>query len=238
MTDDVIDLIRGVNPCPDELPAPLIQPVLRRLEGTDHGRGSQARRSRRPNLGATMGALGVATAVAVAVLAFALLGHTRSRTATPNAASSTTSTAASTTSAPPGQDNLSGTWSGRYSGVYGSGTFTISWQQSRWTETSPGVWHANLNGSIKLSAFAEVLGIRGTVLTNCRQAPCYHGDIIKFRTLRVAPSVLGGTWGWGPERAIVYTGRASAPDMHGSYHTPNGGDINGRGVWSAKRLGQ
>lgn len=233
MSDNVIDLIRGVNPFPDELPAPPIQPVLRRLEGGDRGPRSPARRQLRPNLDATIGALGVATAVVVAVFAIALLGHTRSRTATLSAATSTTTAASTTSAAPPGQDNLTGTWRGHYSGTFGSGTLTISWQQSGWKETSPGIWHSNLNGSMTLSNPSETLPIGGTVVTNCRQAPCYHGELIEFRTVGVA--AFGGTWGWYPQHAIVYTARVSARDLHGSYQTPSG---NNGGVWSARQLPQ
>lgn len=85
-----MDLIRGVNPVPDELPAPPIQPVLRRLERGDKARGLPARGGRRPNLSAAMGAFGVATAIAVAVLAIVVLGHSRSGTAAPNAVASRT----------------------------------------------------------------------------------------------------------------------------------------------------
>jgi hypothetical protein len=197
MSDNVIDLIRGVNPFPDELPAPAIEPVRRRLEGGDRGTRSPARKARLPTLDATLGALGVATAVAVAVLAIALLGHSRSRTATSNAAISTTS------AAPLGQDNLSGTWSGHFTRAYYSGgTLLISWRQSGWKQTSPGIWHSNLNGSIKLSNLPsfEVLLIRGTVLTTCRQTTCYQG--ITFHTVGVEPSlsVLGGGLDRKPNR--------------------------------------
>ena len=230
MSDNVIDLIRGVNPFPDELPAPPIQPVMRRLEGGDQGSRSSARMQLRPTLDATLGALGVATVVAVAVLMIALAGHTRSWTAIRHGATSTSA-------APPRQDNLTGTWRGLYTGVYGSGTLTISWQQSAWKEGSPGIWHAHVNGSITLSPPSETLPIRGTVLTTCRQAPCHHGDLINFHTV-VEPSLVGSTWGHSSKRGIAYKGTVSTSRMHGSYQTPNGGRLNGRGVWSARQLGQ
>jgi hypothetical protein len=75
------------------------------------------------------------------------------------------------------------------------------------------------------------------VLTNCRQAACDHGDLIKFRTIGVGPPLLGGTWSWSSERGVVYKGTVSAPDMHGSYQTPMGSGVR-RGVWSARQLGQ
>jgi hypothetical protein len=144
-------------------------------------------------------------------------------------------TAASTTSAaPPGQDNLSGTWSGHFTAAYYSGgTLLISWRQSGWKETSPGIWHSNLDGSIKLSNLPsfEVLLIRGTVLTTCHHATCDQG-IVNFRTVGVEPSlsVLGGGWSGNP---IVYHGRVSANDMHGGYQWRPG-----LGLWSARRLRQ
>jgi hypothetical protein len=230
MSDNVIDLIRGVNPFPDELPAPAIEPIRHRLEGGNRGPRSPARKARLPTLDATVGALGVATAVAVAVLVIALLGHSRSRTATSHVAAS----AASTTSAAPfGLDNLSGTWSGHFSPAdYSGGTLLISWRQSGWKQTSPGIWHSNLNGTIKLSNLPpyEILLIRGTVLTTCRHAQCHEG--ITFHTVGVKPSlsVLGGGWTGNP---IVYNGSVSANDMHGTYQWgwP-------RGFWRARQLGR
>ena len=236
MSDNLIDLIRGANPFPGELPAPAIEPVRRRLEGGDRGPRSPARRARLPILDATLGALGVATAVAVAVLAIALLGHIRSRTANSNAANSTTTAASTTSAAPRGLDNLSGTWSGHFTPAYYSGgTLLISWRQSGWKQTSPGIWRSNLNGSIKLSNLPsyDVLLIRGTVLTTCRQATCDQG--IRFHTAGFEPSlsVLGGGWTGNP---IVYNGRVSGNDMHGTYQWGPRGPW--QGLWSASRLGR
>jgi hypothetical protein len=53
---------------------------------------------------------------------------------------------------PPATVNLSGRWSGEYSGVF-HGTFTLDWTQSR----------SRLNGTIKLSSPRTTLSISGTV---------------------------------------------------------------------------
>jgi hypothetical protein len=159
-----------------------------------------------------------------------LLGHCRSRTGISNAATATTS------AAPLGQDNLSGSWSGHFTPAYYSGgTLLISWRQSGWKQTSPGIWHSSLNGSIKLSNLPsfEVLLVRGTVLRTCRQGTCDQG--LRFHTIGVEPSLslLGGGWIGNP---IVYNGRVSGNDMHGTYQW--GPRRPWRGLWSATRLGQ
>jgi hypothetical protein len=151
---------------------------------------------------------------AVAVMALGCAGSSKSGT---TKSVSTTSAAATTSAAPPGQDNLTGVWSGHHTGAY-SGTLTITWQQSGWKQRSPGVFRSNVDGSIKLSAPPGTLSIHGTVLTNCPQAPCNVGDSIKF-----------GTVGGG---GITYTGTVSQPHMSGSYRT-----ANGRGSWSASQVG-
>ncbi len=92
MSNRETELIRRVNPVPDGLPAPPIEPVLRRLDQELAVPDSARRRPGLPSLGGVMAALAVVTAVAVAVLALVLLGHTRSRTAkTPDAPATTTS---------------------------------------------------------------------------------------------------------------------------------------------------
>ena len=75
MTDKVIDAIRRVDPCPNQMPGPPIEIVLRRLHDQPTDPAPPRARFRRPRL-ATMAAIlsGVVTA-AVAVLALALLGH-------------------------------------------------------------------------------------------------------------------------------------------------------------------
>ena len=92
MSDREIDLIRGVNPLPDGLPAPPIEPVLRRLDqALTDPRSAPRRRPGLPTLGAMMAPLAAAVAVTVAVFAIVLLGHTRSHTArTPSAPATTT----------------------------------------------------------------------------------------------------------------------------------------------------
>ncbi len=84
MSDRVIDAIRDVDPCPEELSAPPIEFMLRRLgdEPVDAGPPAPRRHPR-----GTMFAVAVpgAVAVAIAVLAIVVLGHARhaGRTAGP-----------------------------------------------------------------------------------------------------------------------------------------------------------
>lgn len=75
MTDEVLDAIRGVDPCPDEMPAPPIEMVLRRLHDEGADAAPTRARSRRPHA-ATLTAIvsGLVTA-SVATLALVLLGH-------------------------------------------------------------------------------------------------------------------------------------------------------------------
>jgi hypothetical protein len=70
-----MDQIRGANPFPDELSAPPIQSVLRRLEGVPAAVPATRRRGRLPSVGAVMVAVSSVTAVAIAVLAIVVLGH-------------------------------------------------------------------------------------------------------------------------------------------------------------------
>jgi len=85
VSDSVIDAIRQVDPCPEELGPPPIDMVHRRLaEAPDLD--SPARRSRRPNVSAMAVTASSLVVVAVAVLAIALLGHAhrRGRTVQPS----------------------------------------------------------------------------------------------------------------------------------------------------------
>jgi hypothetical protein len=75
MTDQLIDAIRRVDPCPDQMPGPPIEIVLRRLHDQPTEPEPPRARFRRPRL-ATMAAIlsGLVTA-GVAVAALVLLGH-------------------------------------------------------------------------------------------------------------------------------------------------------------------
>jgi hypothetical protein len=135
------------------------------------------------------------------------------------AAGSTTSAASSTSAAPPqDQTDLTGTWTGHYSGA-DNGTLTIVWHQSGWKQRSRGVFDSNLDGSIKLSSQPGTLSIHGTVHTNCPQQPCNVPDAIKFDT------VGGG--------GITYEGKLGHPDISGDYRTATGAS----GSWSANQIG-
>jgi hypothetical protein len=75
MTDEVLDAIRRVDPCPDPMPGPRIEMVLRRLH--DHPADpapSRARSGRRRLATVTAIVSGLVTA-SVAALALVLLGH-------------------------------------------------------------------------------------------------------------------------------------------------------------------
>jgi hypothetical protein len=74
MSDSVIDAIRQVDPCPDELPPPPIEIVRRRLRNEPVGAEPPAS-PRRPRLGVSAVVLSSAAVAAVAVLAIVLLAH-------------------------------------------------------------------------------------------------------------------------------------------------------------------
>ena len=76
MSDRLIDAIRGVDPCPSELPAAPIEAVLRRLREEPSGATAPAAGRRRPTLGAVAIVLSSTAVVAIAALAIAVLGHT------------------------------------------------------------------------------------------------------------------------------------------------------------------
>jgi hypothetical protein len=113
------------------------------------------------------------------------------RTPAASAPASTAAAAASTAS------GLSGSWSGQYSGNY-QGTFALRWHQSG----------SNLKGTIRISAPATSLIIRGTVVNG----------VIRF-----------GTVG---SLAITYSGSVSGNTMSGTYQV--GG--SNAGPWSASKV--
>jgi hypothetical protein len=80
MSDDTIEVIRGVNPFPVELPAPAIEPLLARLDAEQ----TTASRDRpRPRYGGLiLGACATAVTVAVALAALVLLSHGHPRQST------------------------------------------------------------------------------------------------------------------------------------------------------------
>lgn len=75
MSDVEIEQIRGVNPFRDELPAPPIELVLRRLEREAAIPSAGRRRVRLPSIGAVFVAASVLVTVAVVIVALAALGH-------------------------------------------------------------------------------------------------------------------------------------------------------------------
>jgi hypothetical protein len=77
MSDWLIDAIRRVDPCPNELPAPPIEDVLRRLREEPPGAEPVSTGRRRPARGAAALVLSSAVVLATAVLAIVVLGHTR-----------------------------------------------------------------------------------------------------------------------------------------------------------------
>jgi len=159
---------------------------------------------------------------AAAVMAVACGGSSKSgttqsaATATTAAPAAATTTAGSTTSAaPPGQDNLTGTYSGHQAGAY-SGTLTIIWQESGWKRTSSGAYHANLDGTIKLSNPAGTQSVQGTWRQTCLNG---HGPgcnknagAIQFRTVTGTPILYTGVWGSSNGSALSGSYRAAKGD--------------------------
>jgi hypothetical protein len=155
---------------------------------------------------------------AVAVLTAGCGGSGRVGTTKP---ASTTSAAANASGPPPGQDDLTGTWSGYASGAY-NGTLTIIWQESGWAVTgSHGDLRSKVDGTIKLSAPSGTQSIHGTVGSACpnNPPPCYQGAPITFTTVSGAGR-------------IIYTGTVAAPQMSGTYRTSKGS-----GTWNATQIG-
>ncbi len=165
---------------------------------------------------------------AAAVMAVACGGSSKSGTtnsaATPAAATTpatpTTPASSTTSAAPPGLDNLTGTYSGHQTGAY-NGTLTIIWQESGWKQTGTGTWHANLNGTIKLSNPAGTESVQGTWHVACPTAPCNNGGAIQFRTMSGTPILYTGVWGSSNGSAVS-----------GSYRA-----AKGRGSFSALQVG-
>jgi hypothetical protein len=75
MTDTVIEAIRRVDPCPDQIPGPPIELVLRRLQQPPSDPAPPGARFRRPRWATVTAILSALVTAAIAVLAFALLGH-------------------------------------------------------------------------------------------------------------------------------------------------------------------
>lgn len=75
MTDEVLDAIRRVDPCPDQLPGPPIEMVLRRLHDQAPDPALPGARSGRRRIGTATAILSGLVTVSVAVLALVLLGH-------------------------------------------------------------------------------------------------------------------------------------------------------------------
>jgi len=75
MSDEAIDAIRRVDPCPDQMPGPPIEIVLRRLHDQHTDPAPARARLRRPRVATVTAILSGLVTAAVAVLALALLGH-------------------------------------------------------------------------------------------------------------------------------------------------------------------
>jgi hypothetical protein len=217
---DELELVRQARPEVQVPDAGARQAARGALDRAIAGRaGPSGNRRWLGGVGRVIPALGVALAVGVVVLFLSLNAHTPTTSTRPTTpAQSTPSTAP-----PPDQTDLTGTWSGHYSGD-DNGTLTIIWQQSGWKERSRGVFHSNLGGSLKLSSPPGTLSIHGTVLTNCPTPPCTIPDAVRFETVSGGPR-------------IIYTGTlkhspAGGPVLSGSYQTPTG-----RGSWSASQVG-
>ena len=75
MSNDVIDAIRYVDPCPHEIPPPPVEIVLRRLREPPADSGPITARRRRSRLTAVPAILSVVVTASVAALALVLLGH-------------------------------------------------------------------------------------------------------------------------------------------------------------------
>lgn len=75
MTDQLIDAIRRVDPCPDQMPGPPIEIVLRRLQDQPTDPAPPRARFRRPRPATIAAILSGLVTAAVAVVALALLGH-------------------------------------------------------------------------------------------------------------------------------------------------------------------
>lgn len=171
-------------------------------------------------LGRVIPALGVALAIGVVVLFLSLSAHSPTTSPRPTTPANPTP---SVKQPPPEQTDLTGTWTGHYSGD-ANGTLTITWQQWGWKERSRGVFHSSLGGSMKLSSAPGTLSIHGAVLSNCPTPPCHIPDAVRFETVSGGPR-------------ITYTGTlqhsaAGGAVLSGSYQTPTG-----RGSWSASQVG-
>ncbi len=75
MTHKVLDAIRQVDPCPDQMPGPPIEIVLRRLHDHDADPAPPRARSRRVRAAAVPTIVSGLVTASVAALALVLLGH-------------------------------------------------------------------------------------------------------------------------------------------------------------------
>lgn len=75
MSNKMIDEIRRLDPCPDEMPPPPVELVLHRLRDQPTDSGPPIARSRRPHLATVPALMSVAVTAAVAAGALVLLGH-------------------------------------------------------------------------------------------------------------------------------------------------------------------
>jgi hypothetical protein len=75
VSDELIDAIRRVDPCPDQMPGPAIEIVLRRLHDPHADPAPARARVRRPRPATVTAILSGLVTAAVAAGAFALLGH-------------------------------------------------------------------------------------------------------------------------------------------------------------------
>ncbi len=75
MTDQVLDAIRRVDPCPAPMPPPPIESVLRRLHDHHPDPAPPRARSRRPRVATVTAIVSGLVTVSVAALALVLLGH-------------------------------------------------------------------------------------------------------------------------------------------------------------------
>jgi hypothetical protein len=216
---DELELVRRIRPEVQVPDARAREAARRALDGAiaRPSAPSSNRRRWQRGLGRVIPALGVALAIGVVVMFLSLGAQTPVPSTRPTTPTQPTPTP------PADQTDLTGTWTGHYSGD-DNGTLTIIWQQSGWKESSRGVFHSNLGGSMKLSPSPGTLSIHGTVRTNCPTPPCTIPDAIRFVTVSGGPRIIyTGTLQHSPAGGAVLSGR---------YQTPTG-----RGSWTVSQVG-
>lgn len=215
---DELELVTRIRP-DVEVPAPGTREAARQALDRALASPTGRRRHRRwqRGLGGVIPALGIAVAVGVVVLFLSLSAQTPAPSTRP------TTPAQPTPTPPPDQTDLTGTWTGHYSGA-DSGTLTITWQQSGWKERSRGVFDSKLGGSMKLSSPPGTLSVQGAVRTNCPTPPCTVPDAVRFETVSGGPRIIyTGTLQHSPAGGAVLSGR---------YQT-----ATGRGSWTVSQIG-